>query len=224
MTCPDDKTLQLFIAGRLAQGQEEQIEKHLDGCEPCSKRLSELETKGKVAFFRDIQAAHAEDSATAMPVEGRAIPPIIPRSIGHYKVIDVLGSGGMGAVYLAENPHLDRKVAVKVVKASRSLHQSSLDRFSREMKAVGKLRHPNIVQALDGGVVDGQPYLVNRAYRNQCLMSWPFVNGGYCKKSIVCISIGCGDTMSCKIGSEKYQEYLKSGPKTLKTWERGSGR
>lgn len=160
MTCPDDKTLQLFIAGRLAQGQEEQIEKHLEGCELCSKRLSELETKGKAAIFRDIQAAHADDSAMATGGENQAIPSTIPKTIGHYKVIDVLGSGGMGAVYLAENPHLDRKVAVKVVKASRSLHQSSLDRFSREMKAVGKLRHPNIVQALDGGVVDGQPYLV----------------------------------------------------------------
>ena len=105
MTCPDDKTLQLFIAGRLAQGQEEQIEKHLEGCEPCSKRLSELETKGKAAIFRDIQAAHADDSATATGDENQAIPLTIPKTISHYKVIDVLDSGGMGAVYLAENPH-----------------------------------------------------------------------------------------------------------------------
>ena len=160
MSCPDDKTLQLFIAGRLAQEQEERIERHLDGCEVCSKRLAELETKGKAAIFQGIRAVHADGSATATTGDNQAIPPVIPKAIGHYKVIDVLGSGGMGAVYLAENPHLDRKVAVKVVKASRSIHQSALDRFSREMKAVGKLRHPNIVQALDGGVVDGQPYLV----------------------------------------------------------------
>lgn len=160
LSCPENEILQLFILGRLAQEQEEQIEKHLEGCESCSKRLAELETKRKAAIFRDIQAAHANDSASVTTGNVQTISPVIPESIGHYKVIEILGSGGMGTVYLAENPHLDRKVAVKVVKASRSLHQSSLDRFSREMKAVGKLRHPNIVQALDGGVIDDQPYLV----------------------------------------------------------------
>lgn len=160
MPCPDDKTLKLLIAGRLTHQQVERAEIHIETCPTCSERLAELETGADIPILDDIRAAHWNGSESGTIGDNGTMSPDIPRSIGHYNVIGVLGAGGMGSVYLAENPHIDSKVAVKVVKSSRRIHQSSLDRFSREMKTVGKLRHPNIVQALDGGVVDDQPYLV----------------------------------------------------------------
>lgn len=160
MQCPDEKTLKLYIVGRLTPQQVEGIEKHLETCPACSERLAELEAGPNIPILDDIREAHLSGSKSGTLDDNSTNSPDIPRTIGHYNVIDVLGSGGMGTVYSAENPHLDRKVAIKVVKPSRRIHQSSIDRFSREMKAVGKLHHPNIVQALDGGVIDGQPYLV----------------------------------------------------------------
>lgn len=160
MSCPDEKTLKLFIVGRLTAQQVEEFEKHLETCPACSERLAELEAGANIPILDDIREAHQSGSESGTLGDSSTISPDMPRSIDHYNVLDVLGSGGMGTVYSAENPHLDRKVAIKVVKSSRRIHQSSIDRFSREMKAAGKLHHPNIVQALDGGLVDGQPYLV----------------------------------------------------------------
>lgn len=69
--------------------------------------------------------------------------------IGKYKVLEKLGSGGMGTVYLAEHKFMKRRVAIKVLPKTRALEPSSLERFYREAKAIAALDHPNIVRAYD---------------------------------------------------------------------------
>ena len=71
--------------------------------------------------------------------------------LGSYRVLDRLGSGGMGAVFRAEHVRLRKQVAIKVLHAS--LHQDArlLHRFAREIRAVARLQHPNVVAALDVG-------------------------------------------------------------------------
>jgi serine/threonine protein kinase len=66
----------------------------------------------------------------------------------------------MGTVYKAHHIKLDMTVAVKVVRRQRLADASAVNRFEREMKATGKIRHPNIVRALDAGEEDGRHYLV----------------------------------------------------------------
>lgn len=80
--------------------------------------------------------------------------------IGNYRLIAHLGSGGMGAVYRAINISLNKEVALKTLPANRMKNPKAVARFQREMRAIGKLDHPNIVRALDAGEADGQPYLV----------------------------------------------------------------
>lgn len=70
-------------------------------------------------------------------------------SIGKYKVLERLGSGGMGSVYLCEHVQMRHKVAVKVLPTSRSTDPSALGRFYREARAAASLQHPNIVPAHD---------------------------------------------------------------------------
>jgi serine/threonine protein kinase len=69
--------------------------------------------------------------------------------IGKYKVLEKIGSGGMGTVYLAEHKFMKRRVAIKVLPKARALEPSSLERFYREAKAIAALDHPNIVRAYD---------------------------------------------------------------------------
>lgn len=69
--------------------------------------------------------------------------------IGKYKILELLGSGGMGRVYLAEHSIMRRQVALKVLPKGKSSDPSALARFQREARAVAALRHPNIVQAYD---------------------------------------------------------------------------
>jgi serine/threonine-protein kinase len=80
----------------------------------------------------------------------------LPARIGRYEVEALLGQGGMGAVYRARDPELDRTVAVKTVSplllSSEELRREYLERFRREARAAGRLSHPNIVSVYDLGV------------------------------------------------------------------------
>jgi eukaryotic-like serine/threonine-protein kinase len=80
--------------------------------------------------------------------------------IGPYKVLDRIGIGCFGAVYLCEHHRLRQRVAVKVLLATRARDQGSVLRFDREARAAATLNHPNLVRAFDLGCLDGLHYLV----------------------------------------------------------------
>ena len=80
--------------------------------------------------------------------------------VGPFEVIDLLGAGGMGAVYRAYDPRLRRDVAIKVLPAAFARESDRLQRFEREALAVARVTHPNIVAIYDVGTYEGAPYLV----------------------------------------------------------------
>ncbi len=80
--------------------------------------------------------------------------------VGKYTILDVIGTGGMGIVYRANDPAIGRTVAIKMLREAES-PGGIFDRFfSREMKSTGNLHHRNIVTVYDTGWQDGKPYLV----------------------------------------------------------------
>jgi serine/threonine protein kinase len=81
-------------------------------------------------------------------------------SLGKYKVLEKLGAGGMGTVFLCEHKLMRRRVAVKVLPAPKSEDQASLSRFYREAKAAAAVDHPNIVRAYDIDQDDNLHFLV----------------------------------------------------------------
>lgn len=80
--------------------------------------------------------------------------------IRDYHLLSQIGAGGMGTVYLAMHLRLEKTVALKILKADRKRDSTSIARFEREMKSVGKLEHPHIVRALDAGDEGGTYFLV----------------------------------------------------------------
>lgn len=70
---------------------------------------------------------------------------MVGRTLGHYRVLEKLGEGGMGDVYLAEDAKLERRVALKVLPSELASSRERLERFEREANAVAALNHPNIV-------------------------------------------------------------------------------
>jgi tetratricopeptide (TPR) repeat protein len=81
-----------------------------------------------------------------------------PSHIGRYKVIDRLGQGGMGSLFLAHDPVIDRMLAIKVLRDGVDTDELRA-RFAREARAAGRLRHPNIVTIFDVGEHEGQPFI-----------------------------------------------------------------
>jgi WD40 repeat protein/predicted Ser/Thr protein kinase len=89
----------------------------------------------------------------------REPPKNLPAPFGRYRLLKLLGQGGMGTVYLAHDSQLDRSVALKIPLISEEEGQQHLERFYREARAAAALHHPNICPVHDVGEIDGLPYM-----------------------------------------------------------------
>jgi len=85
---------------------------------------------------------------------------LIGKSVGRYQVLSVIGTGGMGTVYLAHDPRLNRKVALKVLPRHLTKDQGRVGRFRREARAASALNHPNIVTIYEMEEADGVHFIV----------------------------------------------------------------
>jgi serine/threonine protein kinase len=84
----------------------------------------------------------------------------IPTKIGKYEVLGVIGRGGMGVVYKARDPFIDRIVAVKTIRIDINAEDDQLGRLRMEARSAGKLHHPNIVTIYDFGEEQALSYIV----------------------------------------------------------------
>src|SRR6266581_5512597 len=79
--------------------------------------------------------------------------------LGRYEIRSKIGAGGMGEVYLAEDPRLHRKVALKILPADLASNQDRIRRFEQEAKAAAALNHPNIATIHEIGESDGVNFI-----------------------------------------------------------------
>src|SRR4029078_9951552 len=82
-----------------------------------------------------------------------------PEKISHYRILQKLGAGGMGVVYLAEDMKLGRKVAIKILSHEFTTNKDRVNRFELEASAASNLNHPNILTIHEVGVDDGRHYI-----------------------------------------------------------------
>jgi len=94
---------------------------------------------------------------------------MIGQVLGHYRVLEKIGAGGMGEVYRARDERLGRDVAVKVLKPSFANDPDRLRRFELEARSSAALSHPNIVAVYDIGMHDGAPYIVSELLEGMTL-------------------------------------------------------
>ena len=98
-----------------------------------------------------------------------------PTQIGHYRIIDKIGEGGMGTVYEARQEKPDRTVALKIMNARFPSHRDQL-RFEHEVEVLGCLQHPGIAQIFEAGTFDPgsgpQPFFAMELIQGQPLTAW----------------------------------------------------
>ena len=94
---------------------------------------------------------------------------LIGRTLGHYRVVEKIGAGGMGVVYRAHDERLDRDVAIKVLPEEVAADNDRLRRFEREAKAVAALSHPNILEIFDFDTEGGVTFAVTELLEGETL-------------------------------------------------------
>ncbi|MGE3547543.1 MAG: protein kinase, partial [Kofleriaceae bacterium] len=162
-----ENSLLEFVTGKLSPADAEAIELHLDGCPDC-------------------QLIHAELSRSAGPLATGTAPDPIPLGladpatltrgtvVGRYMIHSVLGHGGMGVVYKAYDPELDRSIALKVVRfdVADSQLESARERLLREAKTLAQLSHPNVVAVHDVGTYEHDLFIAMELVEGTTLRAW----------------------------------------------------
>jgi serine/threonine protein kinase len=155
--------LQAFDSGGLEPAERGCIERHLEGCPACCQTLDALPEGALEALVRAYGSRIEDPSFTTATDEGSSAAEDIPTElIGHprYRVLGVLGAGGMGVVYKAIHRFMERVVALKVLNHALTVRPGFAERFRREVKAAARLAHPNIVTAYDADEAGAMHFLV----------------------------------------------------------------
>ena len=118
----------------------------IDPCPQDGEELAKLLVRKKKLTVYQVQQSYAGD--------GRSLV------LGNYAILDKIGAGGMGEVYLAEHRRMGRRAALKILPAKYADDDQAVKRFHREVQAVARLSHANIVAAFDAGESNGTHYCV----------------------------------------------------------------
>jgi Tol biopolymer transport system component/predicted Ser/Thr protein kinase len=118
----------------------------------------------------------------------------IGAQLGPYRIEEVVGQGGMGAVYLARDTRLDRAVALKTLQANLASNQDLMQRFLREAKAASAFNHPNVAAIYDVGETDGTRFIAMEYVKGQTLAA-KLADGPLDRREIVEIGIQVADAL-----------------------------
>jgi WD40 repeat protein len=168
---PASEQIRAYGEGRLAPEAAARIEQHLGECDSCCRLLEEAPPDSFLDRLRDAgqnAAGTTADQASGTLADAPAVPPELA---GHprYRVLGLLGQGGMGAVYRAEHLRMERPVALKVINPGLMRNPTTVQRFQQEVKAAAKLHHANIVTAHDADQAGELHFLVMEHVEGQSL-------------------------------------------------------
>jgi formylglycine-generating enzyme required for sulfatase activity/tRNA A-37 threonylcarbamoyl transferase component Bud32 len=148
---PDLRDLTAFAEARLTPEETARVAAHLDGCPRC-RALVEQQRHAGPAVASALAATAIPETSAGRPAPAIMVPPEIPPELANhprYRIVRVLGQGGMGTVYLAEHKVMKRQVALKVINRVLLADADMLQRFLSEVQAASRLAHVNIVAAYD---------------------------------------------------------------------------
>ena len=154
---PSSEQLQAFSLGRLDPESQTAIEHHVAHCDTCCEVLRTVPDDTLVGHLR---SSKPTDGGVAQPPTA---VPVVPEALANharYRIVRLLGSGGMGVVFQAEHRLMERMVALKVIRRDLLDHPAAVERFQTEVRAAARLAHPNIVAAHDAEQAGDLHFLV----------------------------------------------------------------
>jgi tetratricopeptide (TPR) repeat protein/tRNA A-37 threonylcarbamoyl transferase component Bud32 len=174
MGCLEDDTIVAYVERRLPAADRARVMDHLETCSDCLTITNEVMGSGEhnpEPVIADADTIHAGPPSNMMMARPPA-PPERGLVVGRYTVLELIGQGGMGSVYAAHDPQLDRKVAIKLVRSDRLAEAADRARLSREARAMAKLSHPNVVTVHDAGQVEQGVFIAMEFVEGTTLARW----------------------------------------------------
>ena len=169
--CLDDNLASEFVSGSMPHTTQTKVETHLAGCRDCRQLVAALAGTGDDS---DV-ATHPRDHKLTESQAGKLPALSIGDRVGRYLVLSTLGAGGMGMVFAAYDPQLDRKIALKVLRTNLGANTADArKRLKREAQAIARLNHPNVVGVYDvGTTTSGEDvYIAMEFVEGDTLTSW----------------------------------------------------
>jgi hypothetical protein len=178
--CPDENALASFASGALSGPHASSVESHLDSCADCRALVAAVAAERSspdaagLATRLDTGVPTRLDTGLSTQPPVLEAPPLRPGEVlGRYIISGVLGAGGMGVVYAADDPRLGRKVALKLLRPARADAAGERQaRLSREAQAMARLSHPNVLPVFDLGTEGGQLFLAMERVEGPTLAEW----------------------------------------------------
>jgi tetratricopeptide (TPR) repeat protein len=175
--CLDPDDVAALLEARLDPSSMRALEHHAAGCSECRSLLSALAREEAGSAPHGEAAGDPDGTAFAPTMALVERPPeLAPGArLGRYVVEAPLGAGAMGAVYVARDPELDRKVALKILGrygVARDERERVRERLSQEAQAMAQLAHPNVVAVHDVGTVDDHIFIAMELVEGQTLAAW----------------------------------------------------
>jgi serine/threonine protein kinase len=170
MSCPDENVLTAFMGGRLPDPQRRAVERHLDGCASCAGAVAAVARAVDPHASTALANAPTTERLPGAPQRPGSEPPPTSR-VGRYELLGELGRGGMGVVYAARDPALDRPVALKLLRSDFGA-ASGAARLVREARALARVSHPNVVAVYDVGEEGGRVFVAMELVRGYTLREW----------------------------------------------------
>ncbi len=171
MSCLDESTVSAFVERRLAPAMRTPVDEHVDQCASC-RELIAVATR---AIF-DSDPAVAGITTSTLPMHsGGATHALVAvgEHIGRYRITEILGAGGMGVVYGAFDPELQRNVALKLIRPEfAELDHELRARLVREAQAMARVRHPHVITVFDVGTDEGRLFVAMERIDGPTLTTW----------------------------------------------------
>ena len=168
-TCVEAGLIAAFVRGEVSEEERARVEAHADGCPDCLQLIAVLARSARAAAGASAAGPAGQGS------ELEAGPVRLERgdSVGRYLVIDELGRGGMGVVYAAFDPELNRKVAIKLLRPEGHRDDDAARaRLIREARALARVVHPATIAVHDVGTVGDQVYITMELIDGVTLGAW----------------------------------------------------
>jgi len=173
MHCLDEATFMQLMLGGLPPERAAELDTHLDTCPPCRRLMARaLQVRTAAPTAATSALASSQPVSRTGPAEGAALAR--GTAVGRYLVLERLGAGGMGVVYAAYDPELDRRVALKLLRTGGLGLELEAGRalLQREAQAMARVSHPHVVPVYDVGTFGEQVFLAMELVEAQTLRQW----------------------------------------------------